>query len=190
MTINTHSSDPEKTPTGDQFISKGIDDSDCAGSSIPEDLTPAQLLHWRDRLIDIRDRISLARLNYVMPQMGCGSPGDDLLIEAQEGLLPTIRSLGIIARKIGLPEPKEQSEPESYSLSDWNALDTPNARALLEALERAQELAELVDAERGHSLPEHIPLQPGESRGCDIAEELSYINLRLRSEIHPRRGRD
>jgi hypothetical protein len=68
--------------------------------------------------------------------------------------------------------------------------DTPATRRLLQVLRAAQEAAEAVDAERGHILPGHIPLQPGESRGTGWAESVSNLAERLRVEVEGPRGRE
>lgn len=69
-------------------------------------------------------------------------------------------------------------------LSALAMLDTPNARALLEALRSVQELAEVVDAERGRAVPAECVVLPGESRGTDYAESISHLWLKLSTEIH------
>jgi len=69
-------------------------------------------------------------------------------------------------------------------------LDTPASRRLLSLLEEAQEATEEVDAERGRSLPGDVPLQPGESRGTDLAETISEIALRVRIEVNGPKGRE
>lgn len=84
-------------------------------------------------------------------------------------------------RAEGVPAPKE---------IPLNRLDTADARDLLELLQRAQEIAERVDASRGRALPTTIPLQPGESYGTDLAESISYLVLRLNAEVNPPKGRD
>jgi hypothetical protein len=71
--------------------------------------------------------------------------------------------------------------------------DTPNARELLWLLNEALTVAERVDAERGNVLPDDFPLQPGESRGTDLAGTLSELALRLRVEVEGptrQRGRE
>jgi len=70
------------------------------------------------------------------------------------------------------------------------ALDTPDTRELLALLERAQAVAERVDAARGLSLPADVPLPQGQSRGTDIAETISEIALRMRTEVHGPKGRE
>jgi hypothetical protein len=62
-------------------------------------------------------------------------------------------------------------------------MDTPDTRELLALLEEAQAVAERIDAARGRALPEDIRLQPGESRGTDLAESISYLALRVRGEV-------
>jgi hypothetical protein len=69
-------------------------------------------------------------------------------------------------------------------------LDTPDTRELLILLSRAQEVAERVDAARGRSLGANIRLVPGESRGTDLAESISEIALRVRTEVHGPKGRE
>ncbi|MES2463620.1 MAG: hypothetical protein V4671_23850 [Armatimonadota bacterium] len=73
---------------------------------------------------------------------------------------------------------------------DLLQLDTPDSRRLLALLEEAQAVADRVDASRGRALPADIPLQPGESRGTDLAESISYIALRVRGEVRGPQGRD
>jgi len=69
-------------------------------------------------------------------------------------------------------------------------LDTSETRRLLYLLEQAQEVAERIDAQRGRSLGQEIELLPGESRGTDLAESISEIALRMRTEVHGPRGRE
>ena len=38
--------------------------------------------------------------------------------------------------------------------------------------------------ERGNVLPDDFPLQPGESRGTDLAEGLEHLAIRLETEIY------
>lgn len=73
--------------------------------------------------------------------------------------------------------------------TDPATLDTPEARRLLAALALVQELAEVVDAQRGHVLPERIPTGSMESRGTDIADSISHIRIRLSMELNPPKGR-
>ena len=44
-------------------------------------------------------------------------------------------------------------------------------------------MAERVDAQRGNVLPDDFPLQPGETRGTDLAETLSELALGLKIEV-------
>lgn len=68
-------------------------------------------------------------------------------------------------------------------------LDTPANRELLAALETAVRLAEVVDKERGLSLPESARLHPGDSLGVDLAEEIAQIAARVRLEVHGATGK-
>jgi len=62
-------------------------------------------------------------------------------------------------------------------------LNTPNIHKLLATLERAQQIAERIDAQRGRTVGDTIPLQPGESAGTDLAESISILALRVRQEV-------
>lgn len=61
--------------------------------------------------------------------------------------------------------------------------DTPDTRELLALLEKAQAVAERIDAARGRALSPDIPLLPGESHGRDLAETISTIAVRVRGEV-------
>lgn len=50
----------------------------------------------------------------------------------------------------------------------------------MESLRKA--VAERIDASRGFVVDEKIPLNPGESRGTDLAESVSILALRVRRE--------
>lgn len=93
--------------------------------------------------------------------------------------------LGLLA--LGAEVPVGAPKPQPIPLEK---LDTPDSRELLDLLRRAQEVAERVDASRGRSLPDSFSLQPGESRGTDLAEKLSQIVLRVRLEVEGPQGRD
>ena len=79
-------------------------------------------------------------------------------------------------------------------LGDLSKLSDPETmadnEALLVLLVQAQVVAERLDLRRGHVVGEHIPLQPGESRGTDLAETISEICARLRYEMHGPVGKD
>jgi len=62
-------------------------------------------------------------------------------------------------------------------------LDTPDARELLALLRQAVPVAERLDQARGRALPPTFPLAEGETAGCDLAETLGYVALRLETEI-------
>ncbi len=61
--------------------------------------------------------------------------------------------------------------------------DTPDARELLALLRQAVAVAERVDAQRGRALPPSFPLAEGETAGCDLAETLGNVAIRLETEI-------
>ncbi len=90
------------------------------------------------------------------------------------------------APPMGRPAPRG----DKLDLSALVQLDTPDARELLVLLERAQAVAERVDASRGRAFPAGTPLLPGESLGTDLAESLSLITLRVRLEVEGPKGRE
>ncbi len=62
-------------------------------------------------------------------------------------------------------------------------LDVPDARELLDLLRQAVIVAERLDAVRGRALPPTFPLAEGETAGCDLAETLGNVAIRLETEI-------
>lgn len=93
--------------------------------------------------------------------------------------------------RAGAPSPfKTRPTAPEADLAQLAALDSPEARALFLALSHVQDLAEAVDAQRGRTLPEEVPLQPGESRGTDYAETISNLAQRLKVEIFGPAGKD
>ena len=160
-------------------------------NEFPRDgVTVATLVKWRNRVHEAVGKIGRSRVSYVMPKLGTGSPGDRMLFEAQESLQTVNAALFEATARQGFTEtPKETPDLDLSALATVAALDSPDARELLHVLEMAQEIAERVDAQRGRALPGDIPLQPGESRGGDLAEEISYLCLRLRGEVSPPKGR-
>ena len=111
--------------------------------------------------------------------------------DAERSMVAAMDCLAALA-DLGAVVPGDEPPPSAgFDLAALTALDTPESRELLAALERAQDLAERVDAQRGRCLPGNIPLQPGESRGTDLAESISELCLRLRVQIHgPQTGRE
>lgn len=89
---------------------------------------------------------------------------------------------------VRLGEPHEK--PERNPLEELQSLSSPSRQALLEGLRQLLPLAEVVDAEDGNVLPDHLPLQPGETRGTNWAESLSNIAELLRQQVEGPRGRD
>jgi hypothetical protein len=62
-------------------------------------------------------------------------------------------------------------------------LDTPDARELLDLLRQAVVVADRLDQARGRALPPSFPLAEGEMAGCDLAEVLGNVAIRLETEI-------
>jgi len=98
-------------------------------------------------------------------------------IAVQEGYLSLLRA--------GADKPEGGTQPKEIPL---HTLDTDDTRRLLSLLEQAQEVAERIDAARGRALSESVSSQPGESRGLDLAESLSYLTLRVRTEVYGPKG--
>jgi hypothetical protein len=63
-------------------------------------------------------------------------------------------------------------------------VDTRNAWELIEALEKAQEIAERVDAARGNALPGNIPILSYQTRGTDLAKAVAALAARVQGEIN------
>jgi len=132
------------------------------------------------------------RLNLLIQQAryflatGTGDAGP-LLMEAQELSAAHRSELAAAAGLHAAPPSPSASAAVAVPL---HLLDTPAARDLLAILEEAQQIAEQVDAERGRTVGEDIPLLPGESRGTDLAEAISQLALRVRTEVHGPKGRE
>lgn len=105
------------------------------------------------------------------------SLADDLLYAGQEALeriadgLPSPSSLPLKSPGTG-----------SLDLSALSTFGSDDSRELLALLDRAQEVAERIDAARGYTVGDSIPLHPGESQGTDLAESVSLLALRVRRE--------
>ena len=80
------------------------------------------------------------------------------------------------ARPAAVPPP---TEPIPLHL-----LDTPDARELLALLRQAVAVAERLDQARGRAVPPTFPLGEGETTGCDLAEAVSNLALRVEGEIY------
>lgn len=65
-----------------------------------------------------------------------------------------------------------------------------DTRELLDLLERAQLVADKVDAARGRALPDDVPVGPGESRGMDLGEAVAIIAARVRDDVQGATGRE
>lgn len=142
-------------------------------------VTPAALAKWRDAVQRAVMSISAVRIQLAAKQ-GMRTPENNELIITQEELRQVSGDLHAVAPPAG-------STPGGDI--DIFQLNTPDTRELLALLEKAQEAAERVDAARGRSLDDSIPLSPGESRGTDLAEQVSYIALRVRGEVYGAKGK-
>jgi hypothetical protein len=164
----------------------------------------AKLAKWHDAAGRANEGIQLARLALMAQAAGddtaaaalIGASGladpDAVLLDAQE-LAGAVQdgareALGVHAHGVG-ETLAEQVARERFAVP-LDQLDTPDTRELLTLLERAQAVAERVDAARGRVVPADLPLLPGEARGTDLAERISEIALRVRTEIHGPAGRE
>jgi len=78
-----------------------------------------------------------------------------------------------------LPDPAPQvNEAGDETSAALRLMATLGARRL------ALPVAERIDRARGRALPPNFPLAEGETAGCDLAETLGYVALRLETEIH------
>lgn len=113
----------------------------------------------------------------------------DFAMRAKEDADEALRLLLSLGAEI---KAEEETAPaaDPLDLSRLQSLSSPAAARLLDSLRAAIDAAEALDKERGHVLPEYIPLQPGETRGTGWAETLSEMVERLRLEVEgPRSGR-
>jgi hypothetical protein len=69
------------------------------------------------------------------------------------------------------------------SLARLSALRTPESEQLALLLQAARDLAEQVDAQRGDTVPETVPVPPDETRGTGWAEEIGRLSRRLNTEV-------
>lgn len=99
--------------------------------------------------------------------------------DAYNRLRGVLNSVGVLARAADLSRPSAVRGNELAALSTMGGADVCELLALLD---RAQAVAERIDAARGYTVGDSIVLQPGESRGTDLAERLSLLALRVRRE--------
>jgi hypothetical protein len=144
--------------------------------------SPAQILKWRDMAGRANENIQLGRMAIHTGGDVGGQSADDLLFDAQH-TTALMRSELAAASRLSAPS-------TAFSPIPLETLDTPDTRALLDLLEKAQAVAERIDASRGRCLSPDIPLLPGESRGTDLAETISEIALRVRIEVQGPKGRE
>ncbi len=105
---------------------------------------------------------------------------EDMLSHAkdkQKGVVGALNRCGITSGKSNVRPKRAINE-----IALLSTIGSDDSRELLALLEKAQEVAERIDASRGFCVDEKMPLQQGESRGTDWAETLSYLTLRARRE--------
>jgi hypothetical protein len=139
-------------------------------------LSQAQVEKWTATAASANESVQAARLMLGTGRTTMGGRSvDDFLMGAQE----TTETL-----RFSLRQACGGATLDAPSPIPLDKLDTPYTRHLLAQLEAAQDTAELLDASRGRALPPDTPLGPGESRGTDLAEAISVLCLRLRTEVY------
>jgi hypothetical protein len=143
-------------------------------------VTPAQLAKWAAAADAAGDATSYAG---AMLAQGNTLAAKDHVAKARYGIRDLHAALVTAGAQALPPSPDTGHLP-------LPTFPTADDRKLLDLLAQAQEIAERIDARNGHVLPAHIPLQPGESRGTDIAESVSNLREQLRAHVEGARGRD
>jgi hypothetical protein len=108
----------------------------------------------------------------------------DTAVEQSRAAMGCLNAAGIYTTRQG------RRTADAFDLSALANIDSPDARELLTVLQHALVIAERVDEQRGNSLPESFPRSPSEPRGCDLAEDIGAMVLRLQSEVGGAKGRD
>ncbi len=109
--------------------------------------------------------------------LAAGVPVGDKLREVFEGAALLGKAIGKVAG------PDMEKIPDFTGAIALDMLDTPDTRELLELLTRALVVAERVDAARGRSVGLDAPLGEDEPAGCDLAEAIGLIRLRVKEEV-------
>jgi hypothetical protein len=141
-------------------------------------ITPGQAAAWSQRAERLNDLIQEVRY-----ALASGKGSVDALLQEAQALSASHQRETRAAAGIFAPETL-YAQRKNGSLSDLDMLNTPDARCLLHVLEIAQRCAEPVDRQRGRYLSDDIPLLPGEPRGTDLAETISEISRRVRTEVY------
>jgi hypothetical protein len=120
---------------------------------------------------------------------------DGLNMEAEEQLRSADREIQrvvslLVSAGAASPHNGGSSRPSSIGDVPLHLLSSPAAKRLLALLEETLEAAEQVDWERGRCVDEDAKLLPGESRGVDLAESVSELVLRVKTEVNGPRGRE
>lgn len=114
-------------------------------------------------------------LSPIKPQLDVA---ETLLKNAQE----SHDRLGSVLGAVGAIGSGQAQPVTGNELALLSTIGSDDSHELLDLLEKAQAVAERIDASRGYCVDEKMPLQPGESRGTDLAEFLSMLALRVRRE--------
>lgn len=94
-----------------------------------------------------------------------------------------------VPEPVGAGQVATAPDPDELDLGALASLSSPTAARVLDRLRDLLPLAEELDAERGHAMPEEYVPAPGESRGTDVAEAISLLILQLKRDVEGARGR-
>uniref|UniRef100_UPI00375397F3 hypothetical protein n=1 Tax=Armatimonas sp. TaxID=1872638 RepID=UPI00375397F3 len=101
-----------------------------------------------------------------------------------EHLRDAFDGAALLARGVGMVAGPDMSKlPDFTGAIPLEQLSTSDTRELLELLTRALVVAERVDAARGRSVGLDAPLGEDEPAGCDLAEAIGLIRLRVKEEV-------
>jgi hypothetical protein len=108
--------------------------------------------------------------------------------EASDLLATAARELNRVAAVLSAADAGSGDNAAPLPAIPTHLLDTLDTRWLINVLGGALSIAERIDAARGRTASDAVPLLPGESRGADIAGAISAIMVRLRSKAHGNAG--
>ena len=137
------------------------------------------LAKWKTAALQVNDSAQVAYLAVAAGKAAInGRPVLDHLRDAFDGAALLARAVGAVAG------PGMSKLPDFTGAIPLDQLDTTDTRKLLALLSEALAVAERVDAARGRSVGLDAPLGEDEPAGCDLAEAIGLIRLRVKEEVH------